>query len=242
MGVAQSAVLSRYFGGKEIAFALALNVSFARLGTILNDWISPALSSNVGIPATFSVGVLCCFLSCWGAVELSVQIRASPTPSSEPRISDGSLTLLKAAQSLDGLFWLVVTACVGGYCCIMPFISVFTAVRPVNLSQAGAGQMVSIVFLVSAVITPLIGKFVDRFGRATWVLTASCFLLSLTHVLFNNYNHVVVMLTLGMAYAGFVASVWPLVPLTVPEDRVGLAYGILTAFQNAGLTAMPLLV
>lgn len=32
MGVAQNAILTHYFEKKEIAFALALNVSFARLG------------------------------------------------------------------------------------------------------------------------------------------------------------------------------------------------------------------
>ena len=32
MGVVQNAILTQYFGGREIAFALALNVSFARFG------------------------------------------------------------------------------------------------------------------------------------------------------------------------------------------------------------------
>ena len=32
MGVAQNAILTHFFDGKEIAFALALNVSFARFG------------------------------------------------------------------------------------------------------------------------------------------------------------------------------------------------------------------
>ena len=50
------------------------------------------------------------------------------------------------------------------------------------------------------------------------------------------------MAVLGFGYAGFVASVWPLVPLTVGEEHVGLAYGMMTALQNFGLTIMPLLV
>jgi hypothetical protein len=50
------------------------------------------------------------------------------------------------------------------------------------------------------------------------------------------------MVFLGMGYAGLVASVWPLVPFTVGEEHVGLAYGIMTALQNLGLTLMPLSV
>jgi nitrate/nitrite transporter NarK len=60
--------------------------------------------------------------------------------------------------------------------------------------------------------------------------------------MFSSYHHVIVMIILGFAYAGFVASVWPLVPLAVKEDQVGLGYGIMTALQNTGLTIVPLMI
>ena len=60
--------------------------------------------------------------------------------------------------------------------------------------------------------------------------------------MFESSNHSVVMFVLGLGYAGLVASNWPLIPFTVSEDHVGLAYGIVTALQNLGLTVMPLLV
>ena len=50
------------------------------------------------------------------------------------------------------------------------------------------------------------------------------------------------MVVLGLAYSGFVASIWPLVPLTVDEANVGFAYGIMTSLQNMGLTVVPLMV
>ncbi|TFJ84951.1 hypothetical protein NSK_003979 [Nannochloropsis salina CCMP1776] len=41
--------------------------------------------------------------------------------------------------------------------------------------------------------------------------------------------------------AAFAAVLWPSVPFTVPEDRVGVAYGLTTAIQNAGLALFPLM-
>jgi MFS family permease len=116
------------------------------------------------------------------------------------------------------------------------------AFRPPGLSQAGAGQVISIAFVICALVTPLFGRFVDRHERANILLVSSSFLLCLTHATFMSYHHAIVMVFLGMGYAGLVASVWPLVPFTVGEEHVGLAYGIMTALQNLGLTLMPLSV
>ena len=49
LGVANSAVLSLWFQGKELAFAFGLNLSVARLGSVLNNLISPLLTSTVDI-------------------------------------------------------------------------------------------------------------------------------------------------------------------------------------------------
>ena len=45
----------------------------------------------------------------------------------------------------------------------------------------------------------------------------------------------------GLAYSAFAAVLWPSVPFTVPQDRVGKAYGLTTAIQNGGLALFPLL-
>jgi hypothetical protein len=40
----------------------------------------------------------------------------------------------------------------------------------------------------------------------------------------------------------FAAALWPSVPYLVPEKSVGIAYGVVTAVQNAGLAGIPLIV
>lgn len=151
-------------------------------------------------------------------------------------------TFWQSSKSLSASFWMISLACVLGYCSILPFTSVFVAIKPSGLNQQTASQVVSIPFLLCVLLTPFIGRFVDRFGKAAWVATSSSFFLCLAHSMFSSYHHVIVMIILGFAYAGFVASVWPLVPLAVKEDHVGLGYGIMTALQNAGLTMVPLMI
>jgi hypothetical protein len=41
MGVAQSSIVSVWFKGKELAFALGLNLSISRLGSVVNGIVVP---------------------------------------------------------------------------------------------------------------------------------------------------------------------------------------------------------
>jgi len=49
------------------------------------------------------------------------------------------------------------------------------------------------------------------------------------------------MIVLGAAFVLVPASIWPSVAMIVDEQRVGTAYGLMTAVQNLGLLAFPYL-
>jgi len=247
MGVAQNAILTHFFNYKEIAFALALNVSVARIGTIANDWITPHVEARLGIPAAFSLGLGMTIISVLCTLEMirvmwSVPASSTETTSTVVIMPTTSESFMSSTKSLTPQYWISATICVAGYCAIIPFTSVFMAFRPPDLSQASAGQVVSIAYVICAVVTPLFGKLVDRYERANLVLVSCSFLLCLTHAMYMSFHHGLVMILLGLGYAGLVAAIWPLVPFTVAEQHVGLAYGIMTALQNFGLTLMPLMV
>jgi len=46
--VAQNCLLFRWFKGREVAFALGLNLSVARFGSVLNDVVSPWAAQQWG--------------------------------------------------------------------------------------------------------------------------------------------------------------------------------------------------
>jgi MFS family permease len=58
LGVANSAVLSQWFQGKELAFSFGLNLSVARLGSVLNNLISPLITSQVDIQFALWFGAI----------------------------------------------------------------------------------------------------------------------------------------------------------------------------------------
>ena len=47
------------------------------------------------------------------------------------------------------------------------------------------------------------------------------------------------MIALGAAFVLVPAAMWPSVPLVVEKERVGTAFGLMTAIQNIGLFAFP---
>lgn len=60
LGVANSAVLAEWFKGKELAFAFGLNLSVARLGSVANNMISPALADSSSVVFALWFGVFLC--------------------------------------------------------------------------------------------------------------------------------------------------------------------------------------
>jgi MFS family permease len=60
LGVANSAILSIWFRGKELAFAFGLNLSIARLGSVFNNLLSPALATSFNIQFALWFGVILC--------------------------------------------------------------------------------------------------------------------------------------------------------------------------------------
>ena len=49
------------------------------------------------------------------------------------------------------------------------------------------------------------------------------------------------MILLGAAFVLVPAAMWPSIPLIVREERVGTAFGLMTAIQNVGLALFPFL-
>lgn len=58
--VANSALLANWFKGKELAFAFGINLSISKLGSVINNVVSPALASSVGIIFALWFGAMLC--------------------------------------------------------------------------------------------------------------------------------------------------------------------------------------
>ncbi|KAG0011022.1 hypothetical protein BGZ81_002434 [Podila clonocystis] len=63
LAVAQSAITVKYFRGKELAMALGINLCVARLGSVLNDILTPYIWTLSNVPVAFWGGFVSCVLS-----------------------------------------------------------------------------------------------------------------------------------------------------------------------------------
>jgi hypothetical protein len=107
-----------------------------------------------------------------------------------------------------------------------------------------ASFIMSIPYVISACLSPVLGGFVDRFGQRAVIATLAPLSLVIVHLLMavSDVSPIGPMVGQGIAYSAFAAVIWPSVPLVVEKRLTGLGYGVITAVQNAGLAAFPLLV
>lgn len=69
MSVSQSAIVSKWFKGKELAMALGLNISVSRLGSVINGIVIPQIYNsdhldNLGLALLLGLGVCIFSLVC----------------------------------------------------------------------------------------------------------------------------------------------------------------------------------
>lgn len=107
-----------------------------------------------------------------------------------------------------------------------------------------AATIMSIPYIISACLSPILGGLVDRFGMRAVVATIAPAVLVVVHSLLGSTdcNPIGPLVGQGLAYSGFAAVLWPSVPLVVEAKYIGLGYGITTSVQNGGLAAFPLII
>ncbi|KAI8801185.1 major facilitator superfamily domain-containing protein, partial [Cladochytrium replicatum] len=71
ISVVQAAITTQWFRGKEVAFALGLNLCIARLGSVSNTILSPRIASRFSVPAAIWAGSLTCYLSLCASLTLA---------------------------------------------------------------------------------------------------------------------------------------------------------------------------
>jgi hypothetical protein len=83
-----------------------------------------------------------------------------------------------------------------------------------------------------------------RFGLRAVIATLSPVILLVVHSFmgFTSVDPVGPLVGQGLAYSGFAAVIWPSIPLVVPPDLVGFAYGITFSIQSLGMCLFPLVI
>ncbi|MDL2251686.1 MFS transporter [Odoribacter sp. OttesenSCG-928-J03] len=126
--------------------------------------------------------------------------------------------------------------------------------------QQSAGAIFSVFPLLAVGITPILGNFIDKKGKAASMLIFGALLLIICHLTFafilplfrpevgevaNAGGFIlafVTILVLGASFSLVPASLWPSVPKLVDNKVIGSAYALIFWIQNIGLWLFPLLI
>ena len=122
MTVAQSAIVSQWFKGKELAFAFAFNLSISRLGSVINGFVEPAIAKGAGIGAALWVGFIVCLFSwCCGLALVAIDYYADKKDGKVAKLSEEDKFRCRHIIEFKLPFWLIVASCVSVYCSIFPY-------------------------------------------------------------------------------------------------------------------------
>ncbi|CAG2067428.1 unnamed protein product, partial [Timema podura] len=121
------------------------------------------------------------------------------------------------------------------------FLRVFFE-RKFEFSPDNANTVNSIVYLISAVASPLLGYLVDKVGKNVFFVIFSVLVSLGCHAMlaFTFINPYVAMSILGLAYSMLASGLWPMIALIIPEYQLGTAYGMAQSLQNLGLAVVSL--
>jgi MFS family permease len=264
--VAQSAILARWFSGKELALAFGVALTISRLGTLFSFNTEALIAERLGpFAALWVAAALCAASMLSNLAYVIMDRRAQGRLELKEEAAAGDTIVLGQIKKLGPSFWYVTALCVTFYSAIFPFTALSTNMFhekwQLPLTAGGGGGFfsevfsnfwnmfstapgtTSIIIFASMVFAPFAGRLVDKVGRRASMMMLGSLMMIPCHLVlgFTELQPLFPMIVLGAAFVLVPAAMWPSVPLLVDKRMVGTAFGVMTQIQNIGLFLFPIL-
>ncbi|XP_038059082.1 major facilitator superfamily domain-containing protein 1-like [Patiria miniata] len=241
--IVQNRITAYWFRDKELAFAFGITLTFSRLGSVLNFFLTKSIEDKVGLNWVLWGGAFLCALGFVAAIVTSgLDIYGVRQLGQESNVKQSSKQLhFSDIRYFTSSYWLVVLTIMFFYNGVFPFVADaskfirdkynFTEESPVPGYLAGA------VYDVSLLLSPFLGALIDIVGMRG-VLALSCSIATLPVfglLAFTSVYPLVSTLWLGFTYSFAAASLWPSIPLVVTQATIGTAMGFATSVQMIGI-------
>jgi MFS family permease len=256
LGIAQSAWIAQWFENKKgltVAFGAAQTLQ--RSGSFANFALSPLIASHFGIDAAVGAGIAAVGLSVLAAVLLLAIVWFKSTPEgqnpsllSPPATQTRKTFSLRHVKEFSLCYWLLCISVVALYTGVLPFVGVAKQFVEESYHEANsaAALRVSVYQATSALLSPVAGAFIDRFGRNARALLLSSSVLAIGLLVLLTATpatpSLVIFVPMGAAFAAFVSCGWASIPLTVAATGRATAIAIATAGIAFSSGAMRLVV
>ena len=248
-GITLSKAIVKWFKGKEMALAMGLQMSIARLGTAL----ALGLSLPIAIKYTYSTPILLAFvLMLVGLVAFITYIVMDiKLDKSEANIEveEEEPFRVKDIVSIvsNKAFWYIAILCVLFYGAVFPFL--FFApdfiINKYHVAPKLAGYIPMLLPFGTIFLTPLFGYIYDSKGKGATIMIIGAVMLLIVHsfLAVPFLNHwlfaAIMIIILGIAFSLVPSAMWPSVPKFIPEKKLGTAYAVIFYIQNIGLVVIP---
>lgn len=260
-GTTVSKAIAKWFEGKEMALAMGIEMSIARLGVFATMWISPEISKqfdqSVFAPVAFCTVLLLIGLICYIVFsvmdtkldrELVADGKAGGADSSDEEFHISDLGKIFSSK----MFWLVAMLCVLYYSGIFPFqrYAPNYLQETLGVSAETASRLFSFFPILAMVLTPFLGAFLDYKGTGATMLIIGAVIMTCCHLYFafllpavpQVWLALTLILILGVSFSLVPAALWPSVPKIIDANILGSAYCLIFWIQNIGLCLVPLLI
>lgn len=257
-GITVSKVIVKWFTGHELALAMGLQLSIARLGTALALSTSLPVAlyyQNVSAPILICllmlvIGLLAFFVYTFNDKKLDKSVAASKVgiktePEEEFRVKDIISIITNKG------WWYVSILCALFYSAVFPFLKYATyfMVNKFGVDENLAGMIPGLLPFGTILLTPVFGNIYDRKGKGATIMIIGSLLIIFVHLLFAVpvLNHYIIaialMIILGIGFSLVPSAMWPSVPKIIPQRQLGTAYALIFWVQNAwALMFVPALI
>jgi MFS family permease len=241
--VAVTTALAKWFKAKELSFAMAINLTVSRLGSVAADnsrsWASGLFASwQPPLLLAAGIGGLCIV----SALVYRLLERRAERRFALGRGGASDRLVLADLVRFSAGYWWVVGLCVTFYSAIFPFrrfANIFF-IDARGVSPQTAGFLNGLLPLTAMFATPLFGLLADRIGRRALLMAAGSTLLLPVFLLlaYTNIPVGIPVAMMGIAFSLIPAVMWPSVAYLVDEKRLGTAYALMTLCQQIGWAAV----
>ncbi len=252
-GITVSKAIVKWFKGNELALAMGLQVSIARMGTAVALGIALPLakaysySSPVLLAFVFMLIALAAFIIyTFMDRKLDASLEQGNTGGKEEIFELKDILFIIKNRG----FWYIAILCVLFYSAVFPFLFYATdlMINKYNVNPNLAGSIPALLPFGTIFLTPLFGAIYDKKGKGATIMIIGSIILIVVHSVlsipfFNAWWLAAGMvIILGIGFSLVPAAMWPSVPKIIPEKQLGTAYAVIFWIQNIGLWVIPLLL
>jgi MFS family permease len=254
-GITVSRGIVKWFKGKEMALAMGMEMALARVGVASVMLLSPILAnrSPISVSRPVAVAAVLLIIGLISFIAYSFMDKKLDAQTNEKEEKDDPFKIIDLGKIFSSMgFWLVALLCVLYYSAIFPFQKYAIDMLQCNLNYSSeqAGLVFFVFPLGAAAITPFLGNYIDKKGKAASMLILGATLMIICHLTFafilpatqSALIAYLGIILLGVSFSLVPASLWPSVPKLVENKLLGSAYALIFWVQNIGLYAFPMVI